>query len=244
MWWLIVSLALASTEFQSVEVYVYLNKDLTINVEEKYKLLIYDIDKYIELAGSPNTTIADWREFINDSRFVYHISGDGIIRENIRVEATQIYLRNYNSGFADIILKYKIKPTDNKGLFKIIERTPRKEILALDPLYLTFTRTGNNYILISNKESIVFEFDPSFSVIEISPASNIEENKYIWTNTVLNNPTIILKKSVSYDELILEGTKKLYDNLVSLLSIPVVLLYIFLTVFFLILTNKVVFYDK
>ncbi|MEM0356210.1 MAG: hypothetical protein QW465_00420 [Candidatus Anstonellales archaeon] len=232
-------------ELLSLEVNVYLNPDLTLQITEQYKIIVYNIEKYVELSSSKNATISDWREFINDSRFGFHISGDGIFRENLQIDTSQIYLKNYRSGFADITIKYNIRGFNRDyGVFYVKNTSPRYEIIELNPNYLTFTRTGNRYILLSSNEAIRFRFHPSFSIIEIQPTPISEGDVHTWTNTVLNNPRIILRRSISYDQLVIEGILDIYSKALTILSSTVSIIYIIITLVFMILTVRVVRDDK
>lgn len=227
-----------NVEIQSIRVDVYLDADMTLNIKEIYTLLIYNIDGYVNLSRS----LAEWKEFINDSRFGFHISGEGIVRENIKIEVSQIYLQNYNSGYSDLILEYIIKP-GNRSLFQVVNRSPREEIIVMNPNYLSFTRTGNNNILLTSRELLKFNFHQSYQIVKISPTPK-EDGGYIWTNTVLNNPVIILKKKVSYDTLIIEGMTNLYYKINDLFKFGEMWIYSLVLLTFLILTRRVLYYDK
>ncbi len=230
-----------AAELKDIKVEIYLDNDMTVTVKEFYTLLVYDIDGYINISKSG--VLSNWKEFINDTKFGYHISGEGLVRENINIEASQISLRNYNSGFAYLTIQYTIRP-GNKGLFQILNRTSRLEIIAMDPNYLAFTRTSNNNILLTGNERLLFRFHPSYQVIKISPTPNIEGDAYVWTNTALNDPIILLKKRVSYDVLIIQGSKNIYNNISKFLTIPEVWIYLSLFIIFFIFTKKVLYYDK
>ncbi|MCS7122568.1 MAG: hypothetical protein NZ908_01260 [Candidatus Micrarchaeota archaeon] len=243
MIWLLTLMILiyGKVDIKSISILITLNHDLSAEVVEEYLVEVYDMDNYTILYSNPNTTLSDWQNFINDTRFAYHVAGEGLIRYNTRLEFSQLYLKNYRSGLANISMKYNIKNIiDNLGLFRIINRTPRYDIVVFDPNYLTFIRSGAGYIMLSEIEELKFRFDDSFSVIRITPNPSIRDGReYVWTNTILNNPTIVLKRTTSYDHLIIEGMNRIYDLILKTLQKPIPLLYLFITLVFLIMTARV-----
>lgn len=243
MIWLLIFIILvyARVDIKSISVTINLNSDLSVEVIEDYLIEVYDMDSYTTLYSNPNTTLADWQNFINDSRFAYHVAGEGLVRYNTKLEFSQLYLKNYRSGLANVTMKYNVRSLiDSLGLFRMINRTPRYDIIVFEPRYLAFTRTGAGYIMLSEMEELKFKFDDSISVLKITPNPSIRDSKeYVWTNTILNNPTIVLKRTISYDQLIIEGMNKIYNTILLLFLNPIIILYLLITLIFLIMTARV-----